>query len=150
MRLIILFLFFISLNSYANQWNESEITVREIDYQRGGQLCIFVFFKEGFPIKHDKEKSKKCIKPTSNTITASIKVPNTPFAIKILHDEDMSDSVTKDWTGFIPAEGLGFSNGASIGFFGPPGFEDAKITFDINNTISIEMLYPGEDDEGPV
>lgn len=71
----------------------------------------------------------------------NIQVPDKPFAIKVHHDEDSSGTVTKDWTGFIPAEGLGFSSGAQLRF-GPPSFDDAVMTLPNDGKIEINIIYP--------
>ena len=64
------------------------------------------------------------------------------FAFKILHDEDKSGEVSKNWTGIIPSEGLGFSNGAKLGF-GPPGFDAAVLkTEQVGSEIIIPIIYP--------
>lgn len=48
-----------------------------------------------------------------------------PYALASYHDEDDDVTFDQTWIG-LPAEGLGFSNGAWIEF-GPPKFEDAKV-----------------------
>ena len=64
------------------------------------------------------------------------------FAIKVLHDEDETGKVTKNWTRIIPAEGLGFSQGAKLRFR-PPSFARAKVKLsDTSSPITIRMIYP--------
>lgn len=46
--------------------------------------------------------------------------------------------VTKNWTGYIPKEGLGFSTGLTI-LGGAPTFQKAKITFPANEMINVSM-----------
>lgn len=54
----------------------------------------------------------------------------------------MDSRVTKNWTGYVPKEGLGFSAGATI-LRGTPSFKSAKIRFLENKTIEIVVRYPG-------
>jgi uncharacterized protein (DUF2141 family) len=54
----------------------------------------------------------------------------------------MDTRVTKNWTGLIPKEGLGFSAGVTI-LTGPPSFRKAKIKFAENQPVEISMRYPG-------
>ena len=64
------------------------------------------------------------------------------FAIKILHDENMDGEVSKNWTGIIPSEGLGFSNGAKL-VFGPPSYRDVVLNTDeVGKEIAIPIIYP--------
>lgn len=123
------------------EWIRANLSINEIEYKRGGKICVYVFLEDGFPVKHDKSLKKLCYDATQSTMQTEIQVPNIPFAIKIHHDEDASGTVTKDWTGFIPAEGLGFSSGAELGF-GPPSFGDAVMTLPADGKIIIDIIYP--------
>lgn len=48
-----------------------------------------------------------------------------PYALASYHDEDDDVTFDRTWIG-LPAEGLGFSNGAWIEF-GPPSFDEAMV-----------------------
>jgi len=114
--------------------------IKNIETDRGGQLIIFVFLEKGFPVEHDKAIRQKTIITKDTNIGITIEVPaSSGFAIKVLHDEDMNNILTKNWTGIIPAEGLGFSNGARLNF-GPPEFSEARINYS-NKPHTIEMFY---------
>ena len=79
----------------------------------------------------------------SYAVRFAIEVPaRAEFAVKVFHDEDMDAMVTRNWTGYIPKEGLGFSAGVTIPG-GAPTFQQAKITFTVNETIKVSMRYPG-------
>lgn len=126
---------------YSMEWKKASLIINEIDHKRGGDICVYIFMEEGFPKKHDKALKKYCYSATNTSIQFDIHAPDKPFAIKVLHDEDSSGTVTKDWTGFIPAEGLGFSSGAELGF-GPPSFDDAVMSLPHNGKIKISIIYP--------
>lgn len=49
---------------------------------------------------------------------------------------------TKNWTGYLPKEGLGFSARVTI-LGGTLTFQKAKITFPVNGMIKVSMRYPG-------
>ena len=61
------------------------------------------------------------------TATLTIKglAPGT-YAIAVFHDENDNGDFDQTWIG-LPAEGLGFSNGAWISILGAPSFESAAI-----------------------
>ena len=123
------------------EWHKVTLTINEIEPQRGGEIAIYIFLKEGFPIKHGKALKKFHFDPLHIAQTIEIEVPDVPFAIKAHHDEDRSGTVTKNWTRIIPAEGFAFSSGAKMNF-GPPTFKDAALERPANNQIHLPMIYP--------
>jgi len=125
----------------AMKWNTVQLHVNKIEANRGGIISIYIFLEDGFPVKHDKAIKHYSTETIDSKQSIKIEVPEVPFAIKIHHDEDASGNVTKNWTGFIPAEGLGFSSGAKLGF-GPPDFEDAVMTLPETGQVSISIIYP--------
>lgn len=118
------------------------VHVENIDLSKAGNIIVMLYGKEGFPKDHAKAIKVNVIPATRKKIMVNfISVP-TEFAIKVLHDEDETGEVTKNWTGFIPAEGLGFSNNAKLSF-GPPNFNRAKVELeDTNSQITINIIYP--------
>lgn len=75
-------------------------------------------------------------------------LPAGAYAIATYHDENDNGEFDTTWLGF-PDEGLGFSNGAWIGF-GPPSFKEAA--FDLTaegdesrtHTVHVGIRYPGD------
>ncbi|MCG8509032.1 MAG: DUF2141 domain-containing protein, partial [Rhodospirillales bacterium] len=126
----------------AEDWRPLVLQVSGIDAVRGGQIQVFVFLRYGFPKKHEKSL-KSYVQPVAgNALEFAVEVPaDTPFAIKVHHDEDSSGTVTKNWTGIFPAEGFGFSAGAKMNPF-PPSFADAKTTWPSEGNLSIAIVYP--------
>ena len=117
------------------------ININNIEQERGGQLVVFVFLESGFPKDHEQSIMRFKRMVSNKHMQMMIQVPSREaFAIKVLHDEDMDEKVTKNWTGIIPKEGIGFSNGARIGF-GPPNFEEAKIRYVNDSPLAIELQY---------
>ncbi len=145
-NMMILFLLMASMNIYAMETKTMEtktvsVTIDNIQVARGGQLIVFVFLKPGFPKIHDQALSKYAAMIAYEEVEIDVEVPATGgFALKVLHDEDMDGKVTKNWTGIIPKEGLGFSNGARISF-GPPSFTDARIQYTDDLEPVISILY---------
>jgi len=106
-----------------------DLTIENVRSERGGQVIIFVFKKTGYPKKHNMAIARYVISPTASKIKTRIEVPkNIQFALKVLHDENSDGKVTKNWTGFIPKEGLGFSNKQRIRL-GPPKYNKSKISY---------------------
>ena len=119
------------------------IFLKNIDVHRPGQIRILVFLESGFPKDHSKAIHSSTVNPDKSEMIISVKVPShQKFAIKVLHDEDMSVKVTKSWTGYLPKEGLDFSAGVTI-LGGVPTFRKAKIMFIENEVIKVSMRYPG-------
>ncbi len=121
-----------------------DLTVRitGIDTERPGNITVMLFAKDGYPKDHGKAISAQSKKADAPQIDFNFNISEKHFAIKVLHDENMDGKVAKNWTGILPAEGLGFSNGARIRF-GPPSFEQSKLSLkDTANPITIKIIYP--------
>jgi len=118
------------------------VNISHIDQTRGGQIIIFVFSNKGFPKRHELADMKFILPVKSESMTFNIPLPKqSPFAIKALHDENLDGKVTKNWTGIIPKDGLGFSNNARISFTGPPKFIEAKLQYQPDMIIDIKLHY---------
>lgn len=132
----------------VNATNKLIVQIEGIQAEQGGNLLIFLFAQDGFPVEHSKalqtiqlnaDEQSKTVQ--FNQLPQQSKSIPEQFAIKILHDADQNGVVTKNWLGVLPIEGLGFSNNAKIRF-GPPSFEDAKLIFsDVQTTITITLDY---------
>ncbi len=137
-----LFIGVISLMSQQIIAKEVVVHIENIDVAKPGNIMVMLFDKGGFPKDHAKATAIEVIPAVVNKMIVKFSSVPAEFAIKVLHDEDEDGQVTKNWTGIIPAEGLGFSNGAKLGF-GPPSFSRAKVKFaDVTTFISIEIIYP--------
>lgn len=122
-----------------------EVTVRvtNIDTTRPGNIMAMVFSVEGFPIDHDKALMVENRKADSPEMEFRFPVDQQRFAVKILHDEDESGKTSKNWTGIVPSEGLGFSNGARLSWRGAPTFDQAELSLeDVKGEIAIPIIYP--------
>lgn len=132
-----------SVGAEYSDFRWTNIYLRNIDIHRSGKIIVFVFLEEGFPKDHSKVVRSYKFLPKKPELIVPIEAPAcAEFAVKVLHDEDMDAMVTKNWTGYIPKEGLGFSAGVTI-LGGVPTFRKAKISFTVNEVIEISMRYPG-------
>lgn len=124
--------------SYANNLT---VTIDNIEPSRAGVIRVYLFGAEGFPKHHQQALQQYELEPKSRVSIQFTQVPE-HFAIKAFHDENNSNSLTKNWTGLFPAEGLAFSNGATVRF-GPPSFSQAKLSYSqTSGNIQLKMLYP--------
>jgi len=139
--LILISSMLLTTKAFSMTWTTIDLGINNIEPHRGGVISIYVFLKEGFPVKHDQALRYFSCDVNTESLRVEIEVPNVPFALKVHHDEDNSGAVSKNWTGFIPAEGLGFSSGAKLGF-GPPSFKDAMMTLPENYATEINISYP--------
>ncbi len=118
------------------------IHVENVNTGLPGNIMVMLYEIDGFPKNHAKAIAINVIPVTNKKVIARFAAVPAEFAIKILHDEDETGQVTKNWTGIMPAEGLGFSNGARIRF-GPPKYEHAKLKLEGSHSpITIKMIYP--------
>ena len=131
----------IGMEVQAVEWREARLTIEGIEFGRGGELSVYLFSEAGFPTKHDQALKHFRVDAVKAVQILHIETPNRPFALKVHHDEDRSGRVNKNWTGIFPAEGLGFSSGARIGF-GPPSFKQAVMSAPDDGMVNIEMVYP--------
>jgi len=128
----------------SQQTNAKDIVVHieNIAKEKQGNIMVMLYGNEGFPKDHAKAISVKVMPAITDKMTVIFSLVPAEFAIKILHDEDETGQVTKNWTGIIPAEGLAFTNGAKLNF-GPPSFDRAKVKLaDVNSAISMKIIYP--------
>jgi len=137
------------MSTTANATNNLEIEtadikvqVKGIDRTKPGNILVMLYGRDGFPKDHAKALQIKVMAAVVDQMTIGFSDVPAEFAIKILHDEDQNGLVTKNWTGIIPAEGLGFSNGAKLSF-GPPNFDKAKVNLSSTFApLTIAIIYP--------
>lgn len=140
---ITLFIFLFIMRLGTAMAEDIEITVTNIQPERGGNIIVFIFAKTGFPKKHDKAIFIKTVKAVQIEHKFHFDLDLDEMAIKILHDENEDGKTSKNWTGIYPKEGLGFSNGQKLGTFGPPSYKKSKITRDEYLTgVKIAIRYP--------
>lgn len=134
------------LNGGLSMASTLKVEVKGIDPKKGGQVIVFIFSKKGFPKLHSEAIARSVqLAEKENLFFDFADVPE-EFAIKVLHDEDQNGEVTKNWTGLIPKEGLGFSKDQKIGIFGPPKYENCKLVLNSTSSpIIISIVYPGKE-----
>lgn len=121
------------------------VDITGIDTARGGNLIVLVFSENGFPVDHARALVTQRVPVSTDHVTIELNAPEAlpDMAVKVLHDQDKNDKVTKNWTGIWPAEGLGFSNGATMRRTGPPKYDEAKITrAQALRGLAIPVVYP--------
>ena len=132
----------VSLMSQEVNAKDIIVHIENIDKEKPGNIMVMLYGYDGFPKDHAKAISVEVLPADIDKMTIKFSSVPEEFAIKVLHDEDETGEVTKNWTGIIPAEGLGFSNGAKLSF-GPPKFDRAKVKLaDIKSPITIKIIYP--------
>lgn len=141
--LLLMVVLLISIVSLAEE-EKITIDVSGINVERGGNLMVLVFGHDGFPVKHEKALLTQTKEASSGRMTFTFNAPSYgELALKVLHDEDSNNKVTKNWTGIWPREGLGFSNGAAMSAGGPPGFDAAKISRgEAIKGVKMRVIYP--------
>lgn len=124
--------------------SEIIVLVEGIDTARGGVVTAMLYDEDGFPKAHEKAVATQTEQAEQEILEYRFDIGEREhFAIKIHHDENEDGNVTKNWTGIIPKEGLGFSNGGGIGMFGPPSYKTCMLYADnARSPIKILISYP--------
>ncbi|HKU38936.1 MAG TPA: DUF2141 domain-containing protein, partial [Polyangiales bacterium] len=92
----------------------------------------------GFPEAPQKAEQRKTVKIHGRRVELSFEdVPPGPFAVSLFHDEDANAKMKTGMFG-IPSEGYGFTRDAK-GSFGPPSFEDARLSIGAGETKSVTI-----------
>ena len=136
--------FITAMSLMVQQVNAREILVQieNINTAKPGNILVMLFAREGFPKDHAKALAIQTLPAVVDNMRVEFSAVPAEFAIKVLHDEDETGKVTKNWTRIIPAEGLGFSQGARLRFR-PPSFASAKVKLsDTDSPITIRIIYP--------
>jgi uncharacterized protein (DUF2141 family) len=122
---------------------ELTITVKNIDFKRGGSIIVMLFSEQGFPKDHDKALALQSIKASNSELPFYFKTSQSELAVKVLHDENEDGKVSKNWTRILPAEGPGFSNKQRIGLTGVPKYKKSKVALALlKERLTISMIYP--------
>lgn len=116
--------------------NNGKLTVKVTNLgDMKGQLMVGLFDKEDNFLK----EPVKGINMKASAEGQEIVFENVPFgsyAVSVIHDENENGEL--DTFMVIPTEPYGFSNNA-MGKFGPPSFEQTKITISGETTIEIKL-----------
>ena len=144
-RLLFIMLLNGALGMTVNTVRAENVSIRvtQIDAARGGSILVMIFGPTGYPTKHDAALAIKSRPASNEALEFDFEIERNEVAVKVLHDADGNNRVTKNWTGFIPAEGLGFSNGQRLGITGPPSYKASKLSRpDYLSGIEIMIAYP--------
>ncbi|MDJ1480900.1 DUF2141 domain-containing protein [Cytophagaceae bacterium YF14B1] len=132
----------VSTFSFRTSTNHNlTVSVTGIRNSKGEIDCNLYSSADGFP--KDVSKACKHLRGKINDGTCTVIFENVPggkYAVSIYHDENNDHTFNTTWYG-KPAEGVGISNGAKGGIFGPPPFEDALFNLDREKRIEINMVY---------
>ena len=116
------------------------VTVRGFRSREGSLRVKLVAEADGFPGSDAHVVAKRRVPIDADTVSVAFDgVASGDYAVVALHDED--DDAELDRRLRLPAEGLGFSNGARIRF-GPPSFEDARFELgELDAEVGVELQY---------
>lgn len=98
---------------------------------KGGQVgCALFRGEDGYPMEPDKAMKRTFSEIDDGEAVCRFEgLKAGDYALSVMHDEDGDGELDKNFFG-TPTEGWGTSNDAPARTFGPPKWEDAKITFD--------------------
>jgi uncharacterized protein (DUF2141 family) len=117
------------------------VTVRGFRSHAGSLRVKLVSDGDGFPGSDAHVTAKRRVAIDGDPVRVAFEdVAPGDYAVVALHDEDDDAELDRTLIG-LPAEGLGFSNGARIRF-GPPSFAEARFALgEAGADIAIELQY---------
>lgn len=102
-----------------------------------GDILVAVFDQKGQWLRQAKLSQKAAAQKGSVSVVFA-NLPEGEYAVSAIHDVNANGRLDSNAIG-IPNEPYGFSNDAA-GSFGPPSFDDAKISIDQNKkSITIKL-----------
>ena len=109
---------------------ELKLNISNINVKKGGNIAVFIFTdKDGYPKVHKKAKFSQTKKVISKNMKFTFQIPKyiKNLAVKVHHDINSDGKVSKNWTGIIPKDGLGFSNSQELSITGVPSYDNSKL-----------------------
>ena len=129
---------FLFLPFYSfSQTGTVKVTVTGILSEKGGELSAGIFPEATFPEVGQQLIGKELIINSDKMIVVFEGVPVGTYALAIFQDIDKNKDLATNIVGY-PREPIGFSNNVRIRF-GPPAFEDAAVTVNTNQTLSLDI-----------
>lgn len=111
------------------------IKVTNID-NRNGRVALVVFSKEHF-MDYQHAAWAKAIEASADTLTFEANLPEGSYAVMVMHDENMNNTVDLGQYG-IPTEATGMSNNPVLSGF--PTFEQIGFKVAEDKEIEIKMV----------
>lgn len=116
-----------------------EVTVTGARSTRGHVRCLVFTSEPGFPTDEAKAAARaEGVIVEGRAVCRFADVGAAPFAVSVMHDEDDDGRLGTNFFG-VPTEGVGFSNGAKSGAFGPPAFSRARVS--PTAALSVALAY---------
>lgn len=129
--------FFIILSFAMSSKAQNKLTIEVNGFNNDkGQLILGICDKE---VQFLKEFTYKKIEKITNgkVLVVFDNIPSGEYAVSLFHDENNNNNLDTNEYG-MPIEKFGFSNNAK-GKFGPPKYNDAKISINQNTEIKISL-----------
>jgi uncharacterized protein (DUF2141 family) len=128
--------FCLCLYSFA-QGGKAVVEIENIRVIKGGQMAIAGFTAKYF-LKTGKQVTAVTRDVTSEKMIFTFEnLPAGEYAFAAYQDVDRNKSLNTNIIGY-PKEPFGFSNNPTI-LFGPPSFEDSKVTVTANKTTTVKI-----------
>lgn len=134
MKLLLIFLLCAMAFSLSAQ-NKLEVTIRGMKSEKGSVLIALYDSEGSFMKKHIASRKVKAAERSLTIVFDNLKPGN--YAVSTFHDENENEKLDSNFFG-IPKELYGFSNNAK-GSFGPPSFDNARVTIDRDKKVTIDL-----------
>lgn len=104
---------------------KGRLVVRVLGPAKGQGQVLFGLYDAETPFPAEGQHLTSLKTPaTDATHVIFNDIPHGEYAVAVIHDLNGNNKLDMR-LGFLPAEPLGFSNGAKLGWFGPPKYKDA-------------------------
>lgn len=123
-----------SISCYS-QSGKLIVVVKGIQSQKGGELSTGIFVRDNFPKVGKQLFGNETIVTAAEMKIMFDKVTPGTYGVVSFQDIDKNKQLKSNFVGY-PTEPIGFSRDANIKF-GPPDFDDAKITIEADKTLTI-------------
>lgn len=135
LKYVLIFLLFAS--KAFSQTGTVVVNIQGIQPSKGGEVTTGIFKKENFPKVGKQMVSIEKDVVGNNMQVVFSNIPAGTYGVVAYQDIDKNKDLKTNFVGF-PKEPIGFSNGAQIKF-GPPAFEDAKVTVESGKTLTLTI-----------
>ncbi len=115
-----------------------EVTLKQLDPTKGGQIKIGLFDPGGFPSVGKGLQERDLPVKAETAHVRFTDIPPGRYAIAVFQDIDSDDRLDKNLLG-VPKEPYGFSKNV-FGRFGPPDFEDVAFEVGSGQQVALTIM----------
>jgi uncharacterized protein (DUF2141 family) len=129
-----------SAHDSKNSKSTLHLVVRGVEPNQGSVRIGLYDSGIEFPAERHHLVSRVVPVGSSDIVTVELAdIPHGVYALALIYDRNNNGHLDYNF-GIFPAEPVAFSDGAMVGFFGPPNFDAAKFNHDAEQTLQLSFL----------